>query len=493
MSFFNALYTLGSGRCSQPIHTDSRVSIEIASKSRCEQVTHWAKRIVTFPLTMAHGCYNVYLMAKCKEIHEPVARQIYQGNQINYMPSIIPKGISFHIVSSPRVIHALTPYFRNDPHGVFEGDVIEKAFLPLLKDLFVGEKVTKEDFLFTCSHQHVAALRQPFIEFLGPEALPRLKTQLNDVIKEVLDWVSQKEVDRTIQISSRKLTELFTVAVLSRLFLNHPGTFKDFEEIGSAATFALNFQLIRRWSKATPSQITQYEKALCILRSAIGASKGSFPDGLRHSGLNEVQAKATLLLVYLAGSDTTSSALEYILWRLGQHRAHQNEIIESQSSSEDVSPKLDQFISECLRLYPPADLFSRYARQDLVIKVDNGKGRVWRYSILKGEGIQCSPYLAGRNRRIFSSPDSFQPHRFVDIQDKHPSKVFSEGAHGCPGRWFARAEMGGFLSELLKRYTVASSPSKKELSMKGFMTLKVENVGLQLLKREKSAHKYDLM
>src|SRR5277367_5959679 len=102
MSFFNALYTLGGCRRTQPkIDEHSKITIQVAST--CEKSTLWAKWIITFPvrgpIKLIHGIYTLCLMAKHQEIHEPVARQISDRNVINYMPSIIPGRVSFHIFS----------------------------------------------------------------------------------------------------------------------------------------------------------------------------------------------------------------------------------------------------------------------------------------------------------------------------------------------------------------------------------------------------------
>lgn len=80
--------------------------------------------------------------------------------------------------------------------------------------------------------------------------------------------------------------------------------------------------------EADTKQSEQYEQDLQTLRDAIKSSRGEFIDSLRESGLSPIQIKGELMIVYLAGSETTSSSMEYILWRLGQDLDLQNEIRE---------------------------------------------------------------------------------------------------------------------------------------------------------------------
>lgn len=441
MSLFNAIYSLGG---TQPIQENSKITIEFDSQATWALTARWAKWFVTLPIRLAHGAYNHISMARNNDINEVFARQVYSGNSINCMQFLIGK--SGHILSSPRAISAMTSYYRDDPQGPFEAEK-EDPYIPLLKDLFPDESIDQEDFLLTCPHDHVASYRNPFLQYVGPKALPTLRPQITTVAEEVLESIKGENV-----ISARILAETYTVAILARLFLNHPGTLADFQIIGRAASFILEYQFLKKWGTPNISQNRQYLEGLQTLRSAIEHSSGKFIKSLEASDLSPIRIKGELVLLYVAGSETTSSVMQYILWRLGQDLDLQDRI------RKDPVSHLDTFINACLKQYTPVTAFTRFARQDIVIKVQNQEGKIWQYPIAKGEAIIAAPHLA-------------------------ESSTFGGGVHSCPGQWLARAEIRSMLVALLKRYSIDSSPRKKELSTKpGVGMLSVEPVELTLRK-----------
>jgi len=383
-------------------------------------------------------------MAMTQDINAVCARQLYKGNSIHCLQFLVGK--SGHIFSSRKAISEITRYSRNDPQGPFEGEE-EDPFIPLLQDLFPDERIDQEDFLMTCSHVHVAGYRKPFLDFVGPQALPSIRPKIAQIAEDVLDSIDGKNT-----ISARSLAEMYTVAILTRLFLNHPGTLEDDERIGRAASFALEYQFLKKWGSPDSSQVRRYRDGLQTLRSALELSSGEFIDALNASGLSPIRMKGELLLLYTAGSETTSSSMQYILWRLGQDLDAQERI------RDDPESNLDAFINECLKQYTPVTFLSRIARQDIVIQVQNRDGNTWQYPIAKGEALIAAPLLAG------SSP-------------------FGGGVHSCPGQWLARVEIRSMVLALLKRYSIDSSPRKQQLSTKpGFGFLKLEPVELTLRK-----------
>lgn len=81
----------------------------------------------------------------------------------------------------------------------------------------------------------------------------------------------------------------------------------------------------------------KYEQSLEVAKQAIETSitalekphLGSLVDALREEKqMTDLQVRSTLLLMYFAGSETTASLLNYLLWQLGQHPEYQEEIIQ---------------------------------------------------------------------------------------------------------------------------------------------------------------------
>jgi cytochrome P450 len=484
MTVFNAFYTFASGRRQQPIDESSIVTVQIANRSRAEETVVWLKWTLSLPVSTAHLLYNIFLMAKHQEINQPVQQQVYSGNQIHSMPSVSSEK-SLHIVSSVKVWSAVSRHFHNDSTGPFEGQAIERAWLPLVCDLFEEAKSLpidelRETFLLSCHSDQVAALRAPFLHFIGPQALDHLMPKLNNVTEEILDWLAQQEKQGSVTISAKKLTELFIVTTLGRVLLGFPGTLDTYQQMGNAATCAFQFQLIRQWSTPSTAQWQEYHRSLEIIKSAIENCQGEFRDYLMNSTtLTPLQIKETLLVAYIGGSDTTSSTLQYVLWRLGRESSATQNLLAQESGSDKT--QLNQFIAECLRLYAPGYPV-RFARKNVDICVKNPTGEEWKYRVWKGNGILFFPSLAGRSRR-FDSPHSFSPSRFEGKTDLLPNKPFSTGAHNCPGQWFAKAEILTFSYALLQRYDITSQPDKEELDVKGFMTLQPEEISLLLTRK----------
>ncbi len=446
MSFFNALYTLAD-RTTQPVQNTSQIKIDFDDQSGYAQAKRWTKWVVTLPVTLAHGTFNTVYMLATNNINRVLSSQVYEGNSIHYFPSLIGK--SGHVITSSRLIAVITPQYRDDDNGFFEVEK-EDPFTPILQDLYPDEAVDQDDFLLTCSHGNVDAFRNPLLKYVGPKALPRLRPEIDQISREILDSVASNE-----PISARYLAETYTVAILARLFLNHPGSLKDFQAIGRAASRVVEYQFIKKWGSPNAKQSADYVQDLQTLRDAIDCSGGEFVESLRRSDLSAVQTKGELLLTYIAGSETTSSTLHYILWRLGQDS-------DLQEAIRNDPGLVDPFINNCMREYTPIPFFSRWARQDLVLSVDNRDGSIWEYPIAKGEGLILAPNLAKSS--LFGS------------------NKYSK--HSCPGQWLALAEMRSMILQLVNRHDTLSFPNKKELSvLPGSGFPKVEPVDLLLQPR----------
>ena len=484
MSVFNYAYNLGNFRRKQPeINKDATISIEIAHRSNFEEVCLWGKWMVSKPLTLAHKAYTTYLMIKNKDLLKSIKWQIYPGNRINYMPT---SKTSFHIISDPKIIATIAQHYRNDPEGVFQKNIDANTFSLLLRDLFpkqtepFSDSELREQFLLTCSKENTAKFRHSFFCLVGPAEISRLKPELNKVIKEILEWLAQRESEGSVQISASALSELITVATLSRLFLGYSGSIEECRQIGKAVSFALNFRLMKNGAPSEEQQ-KQYQWALQTLRSAIELSEGAFTQHLKESHFSEIERLSMLFLTYLAGSETTSLMMQYVLWRLGQQPECQEQMFGEAKTTDLEQPKaIVHFLNECLRFYTPAYVFTRYARENLDIKIGNNPNGDWTYRIWKNEGIICSPFLAGQDDKKRGNPKDFRPEK----ASSHPSIIFNSGRHNCPGQWLAKAEIIDFVSQTLQNYTITSSPEKEELAMTGLMTLKVEDVQLTFTRRQ---------
>ena len=92
-------------------------------------------------------------------------------------------------------------------------------------------------------------------------------------------------------------------------------------------------------------------------------------------------------------------------------------------------------LAEALRLYPPAWLMTRRAREDVTIG---------DYRFPAGTFFLLSPYLTHRDARFFPDPEAFVPTRWVAPREAGPAQhaylPFGGGPRQCLGEGFAWME-----------------------------------------------------
>lgn len=457
MACFNRVYSCGS----QPIDDHSKITIRHADAGKCAQVTRWLKWIVQLPIEVSHMIHTVGLMIKNQEMIIPVQKQLVQDRAIHRMAS--PTG-SQHIVTSTRIANEILRHYRNDEDGLFsfgaKGDNA-RLFLPVLQDI-VEEPVNLEDFLFTCHSRQAKVCREAILDFFGPKNLPVLRERLKEIVKSALIHLEKQEVDGVIHCSARELTGTFTVAVVSNLLLGkEAANFADYQPISQAISVCMEHAMMKFvWMKPTPQQERAYQDALKVLRDTINHSEGDFLNALKDTGMTDVQRKGVLFLMYIAGGETSSSLLEYMLWQLGQHPEYQNEIFESiKQAKHEPGSIMDRVLQESLRLHTPTAFICRTPRTDLEVHVENSDKSHWKYLLPKGQNVLVTPYFAGRNPATCHEPNLFDPHREESVKNASlPWNVFGRGKHGCPGKWLALTEIRALTEALLERYEVESGP-----------------------------------
>ncbi|XP_012539146.2 cytochrome P450 4C1 isoform X2 [Monomorium pharaonis] len=163
-----------------------------------------------------------------------------------------------------------------------------------------------------------------------------------------------------------------------------------------------------------------------------------------------------------AGHDTTSYAMIWVLFLLGnnleqQEKVH-DELEEVFGNSETVNVKdlsklkyLDRVIKETLRIFPSASVNTRKLVEE--IKLD-------KYTIPKDTDVTIPIWLTHRNPEIWPDPLKFDPDRFLpeNSKDRNPYAYvpFSAGPRNCVGQKFAIQEQKIILTTILRKYRVKS-------------------------------------
>ena len=160
-----------------------------------------------------------------------------------------------------------------------------------------------------------------------------------------------------------------------------------------------------------------------------------------------------LLTFVMAGHETTALAIAWTLRLVAGHPAVEQRVLDeiaSLTSPLDAADTLDelvytrQVLLEAMRLFPPAALLVRRAKEELWL----GDTR-----IPAGRSIHVPVYALHRHRRLWTHPDTFDPDRFEP--DLHRSRhrfaflPFGGGRRVCIGMGLAITECLVVLATLL--------------------------------------------
>lgn len=178
-------------------------------------------------------------------------------------------------------------------------------------------------------------------------------------------------------------------------------------------------------------------------------------------GLTDRQVHDEVLTVFLAGHETTASALTWSWWLLAQHPEAERLLhTEIDQVLGDRMPRLadlpslpyaNGIFSEALRLYPPAAIIFRRALED---------HRVGEYIIPRGGIVMLSQYIMHRDPRFYPNPDVFDPSRWTPVarasRPRYCYFPFGGGPRVCIGEGFATMEGVLVLSTIAQRWSLRS-------------------------------------
>ena len=175
------------------------------------------------------------------------------------------------------------------------------------------------------------------------------------------------------------------------------------------------------------------------------------------TGMTDLQVRDEAMTLFLAGHETTASALSFTWYLLAQHPEVEQKLLDELASVlkgqpptvADV-PRLvytERVLLESMRLYPPAYGFGRVAKVDC---------ELGGYRIPRGTTVILCPWVTHRDGRWFEEPLAFRPERWAgDLARKLPRYAyfpFGGGARQCIGNTFAMMEATLVLATIAPRY-----------------------------------------
>ena len=170
------------------------------------------------------------------------------------------------------------------------------------------------------------------------------------------------------------------------------------------------------------------------------------------SAMSDRQVRDEVLTLFVAGHETTASALAWALMLLAQHPEVYARLRDEVDALGRVPafadlPRLSlaaRVFKESLRLYPAVYLFGRVAMTEV---------EIGGYRLPKGTIVLVSPYAIQRRPEVWSEPDRFDPDRFLPEREAARERTafipFSAGPRTCIGNHFALMEGPLVLATLL--------------------------------------------
>lgn len=208
---------------------------------------------------------------------------------------------------------------------------------------------------------------------------------------------------------------------------------------------------------------------------------GKLLDHLLNSDLSENAVCDELDNLLIAGFDTTSTVLSFIIHKLSTNPEIQDiayqEIFVNDYTNQQF---LECIIKEGLRLYPGVPKLHRTITTDIIC------GNV-KFS--KGTEVSINIFDIHRDEKYFPNPEKFYPQRFSseNSRNRHPYVFvpFSFGSRKCLGTKFALLEMKIILSNILRTYFIRSVGERKTLHFRtGLLLRSCEDLYVKFEKRK---------
>lgn len=216
------------------------------------------------------------------------------------------------------------------------------------------------------------------------------------------------------------------------------------------------------------------------LLSALLSVKDEEGDG---ASMSDTQARDEAVNLLLGGNETTATGLTWTAHLLAEHpeiqeeaRREAQEALGGAAPGAPDVPRLrlaERSFKEALRLYPPAYILPREAKEDV---------EIGGAPVAKGTLVQIVPYLIQRDARWFEEPLAFRPQRFEREESFHRGAYlpFGAGPRACIGRGFALLEGALVTSRLLQRVRLTRPPGAAPVEMEAQVSLHPKG-GLRLV------------
>ncbi len=206
--------------------------------------------------------------------------------------------------------------------------------------------------------------------------------------------------------------------------------------------------------------------------------------------MSEEQIIAHVNILLVAGHETSTSLISWLLYLLAQHPEYTERVLKEQAEllGDKVEPNLDEIkrmkvlenaLSEAERMYPPVANGPRGVIEDFEFH---------GYHVPAGSMAFYSIVASHMLPSIFANPTQFDPDRFASPREEHKKNPyalvgFGGGPRICIGINFAQVEIKSLTSYLLRNYQVSVIEGQDIRQVYGVTGEPVNGIGLRIKTR----------
>ncbi len=276
--------------------------------------------------------------------------------------------------------------------------------------------------------------------------------------------ISEKDIERILEIisTSQKYFILESRNPLFSSYLKYSGKLKKHldHEVQEVRSIFRNISRERRASGET------HDDLLDLLLSVTYEDTGET--------MEEEQLIDELLILFIAGHETTANVLSFSFWLLGKHSEYQHQIKKEASLPKKNQVKalfedsiIQRVLLESMRLYPPVWVLDRQS-----LEPDSFEEFSWPEDTI----IVGNVFNMNRRKEIWDQPYSFDPSRFEDTKalKKKVFVPFGSGPRYCIGEHFAKMEMQMVLRYFFRNFRFETFTNQPKLLT--YVTLRPDKI-----------------
>jgi len=192
-------------------------------------------------------------------------------------------------------------------------------------------------------------------------------------------------------------------------------------------------------------------------------------------------------IFFLAGHETSASALSWALYLLATHPEAQDRIA-TEAATLNATPEFSELsklkftrdaFRETLRLYPPVPMMVRETT-----KPEDFRGR----PVKPGAQVVLSPWHLHRHDRFWPDPDAFTPDRWQTDTNRTSARdaymPFSSGPRVCTGAGFAMVEGTLLLAMLVRAFQFTAVETRIPIPVAHLTVRAKDGIWLDITRRQ---------